>query len=217
MLDYFGISDGITMDIRRTKKYQLILSALLVGITIFCVFKYLLTLKEKYDLIGNLNWAKGQVAALEQATDKEKDLQKALSQENSTLKDELKANTDKFTQLDADFHNAQKTIEQLTLQIALSQAENTALKEEKNKLTEEFTQASQERDALKAKLSSIRELRKAIKELRKQIRQAKVKIKEIIQERRVIEGNRGFLIKNGVTTYNTAKIKIEVMPVPSSE
>ena len=205
------------MNLRQAKNYKIILTALLVGITIFSVFKYVAALKEKYDLLKNLNQVKGQVAALEQAIEKEKELQKAIAQENSTLKDELKTNTDKLTQLDVDLQNSQKTIEQLTSQIALSQAENTALREEKDKLTLELAQISQERDTLKARLSSIPELKKTIKEIKLQIRKTKVMMREITEKRRVIEGNCGFLIKNGKTTFPITKIKIEVMPVPPSK
>jgi len=205
------------MNPRQAKNYKIILTVLLVGITIFSVFKYVAALKEKYDLLKNLNQVKGQVAVLKQAIEKERELQKALSQENLTLKDELKTNTDKLTQLDVDLQNSQKTIEQLTSQIALSQAENTALREEKDKLTLELAQISQGRDTLKARLSSVPELKKTIKEVKVQIRKTKVMMREITKKRRVIEGNCGFLIKNGKTTFPITKIKIEVMPVPLSK
>ncbi len=205
------------MNVRQAKNYKIILTALLVGITIFSVFKYVAALKEKYDLLKNLSQVKRQVAALEQAIEKEKELQNTLAQEKLTLKDELKTNTDKLTQLDLDLQNSQKTIEQLTSQIALSKAENTALREEEDKLALELTQVSQERDTLKARLSSIPELKKTIKEIKLQIRKTKVMMREITQKRRVIEGNCGFLIKNGKTTFPITKIKIEVMPVPLSK
>jgi len=205
------------MNLRQAKNYKIILIFLLVGITIFSVFKYLVTLKEKYDLVENLNQVKGQVASLEQAIEKEKEMQNTLAQENLTLKDELKANTDKLTQLDADLQNAQKTIEQLTSQIALSKAENTALREEKDKLTQDLTQISQERDTLKARLSSIPELKSTIKEVKIQMHKTKVLMREVTRKIRVIEGNRGFLMKNGKTTYPITKIKIKVMPAPPSK
>lgn len=205
------------MNVRQAKNYKIILTALLVGITIFSVFKYVAALKEKYDLLKNLSQVKGQVAALEQAIEKEKEMQKAFAQENLTLKDELKTNTDKLTQLDLDLQNSQKTIEQLTSQIALSKVENTALREEKDKLTLELAQISQERDTLKARLSSIPELKKAIKEAKMQIPKAKAMMREITKKRRIIEGNRGYLIKNGKTTFPITKIKIEVIPASTSK
>ena len=205
------------MDVRQAKNYKIILIFFLVGIAIFSVFKYLAALKEKYDLLENLNQVKGQVVTLEQAIQKEKELEKALTQENLTLEDELKANTDKLVRLDADLQNSQKTIEQLTAQIALSKAESAALREEKDKLGLELTQVSQERDTLRARLSSIPELKKAIKEVKLQIRKAKVMVREITKKRGVIEGNCGFLIKNGKPTFPITNIKIEVTPVLPSK
>ena len=204
----------------KAKEYKIIVIALLVGITLFSVFKYLMTLNEKNGLLKNLNQVKGQVAALElekqnllQTIDKEKESQKALTEENATLKDELK----NLAQVDENLQNSQKTIEQLTSQIALSKAENTALREEKNRLSLKLTQVFQERDTLKARLSSVPELKKTIKEVKVQIHKAKAMMREIAKKRRVIEGNRGYLMKNGESTFPISKIKIEVMPAPPSK
>jgi len=202
---------------KQAKNYKVILTILLVGITIFCVFKYIVALKEKYALLKNLNQAKAQVVALGEEIDKEKELEKALSQENVTLKDEMKTNADKLAQLDAGLKSSQNTIDELTSQIALAKAENAALREEKDKLSLELVQVSQEKDTLKARLSSIPELKKAIKEVKIQIRKAKVMMKEITKKRRIIEGNRGFLVKNGESTFPVTKIKIEVMPAQSNK
>lgn len=205
------------MPVRQPRSLKIVLTVMLVSITLFSVFKYLLILKEKYVLLKSLDEAKGQVLALEQAIDKEKEIQNALSQENLALKNELKANIDKLTQLDADLLNAQKSIEELTAQITLAKAENTALREEKDNLALGLTQVSQERDTLKARLNSLPELKKRIKEVKLEIRKTKAVVREITKERRVIEGNRGFLVKNGESTYPITKIKIEVMPLPPSE
>jgi len=205
------------MSLSLTRNLKIILFVLLLCITIFSVFKYFTALKEKYALLKNLNQAKAQVVVLEEAIDKERKLEKALSQENLTLKDGLKSNTDKLTQLDTDLRNAQKAIEEFTLQIALTKAENTAVREEKDNLTLELAQVSQERDSLKSRLRSIPELKKAIKEVKIQIHQAKVMMKEITKKRKIVEGNQGFLVKNGKSTFPVTKIKIEVMPAPVSK
>ena len=204
----------------KAKEYKVIVIALLTGITLFSVFKYLTTLNEKNDLLKNLNQVKGQIMSLElekqnllQTIDKEKESQKALTDENATLKDELK----NLAQVDESLQNSQKTIEQLTSQIALSKAENTALREEKNRLSLKLTQVSQEKDALRARLSSVPELKKTIKEVKVQVRKAKAVMREIAHKRRVIEGNRGYLMKNGKPTFPVSKIKIEVMPASASK
>lgn len=210
------------MKITLTKNLKVILIVFLASITIFSVIEYLLVLNEKFILTYNLNQAKSQITALEETVKKEKELQTALSQDNLKLKDELRVNTDKFTQMDLDLHNSRAAIEDLTSQVALSKAENTSLRQEKDKLSQDLTQVSQERDTLKARLSSIPELKKAIKEVKVQIHLAKVMIREITKNRKAVaeanmDGNRGFLVKNGKTTFPAVpNIKIEVKPaIPS--
>lgn len=204
------------------KNYKLFLIAFLIGITIFSVFQYAASLKEKLDLKNDLSQIKKQVMDLElekqnllQAVEQEKEAQKALGQENSELKESLKVNTDKLAKLDADFQGAQNTIEQLNSKIALVKAENMALRAKREKLALELSSVSQEKDALKARLSSVAELKKVIKELKKQVRKSTGELKEIAAAQRIIEGNRGFLIKDGKPTY-PAKVKIEVIPASTA-
>lgn len=204
------------MSLGHARSFKVLLTVLLVCITIFSVFKYLASLKERYTLLKSLNQAKGQIAELEDAIEKEKELERALSQENLSLKDELRSNADKLTELNIGLQNSQKAVEQLTSQITLAKAENTALREEKDNLALELALVSQERDTLKLQLSSIPELRKRIKEVKAQIRRAKVMMKEIAMQRRAIIGNRGYLIRNGEATYALSKVKIEVLPAPRS-
>lgn len=207
------------MKITLTKNFKTFLIVLLVSITVFSAIEYLMALKEKFILTNNLNQAKSQITALEDTVKKEIELQASLSQDNLKLKDELRVNTDKLTQVDLDLHNSRATIEDLTSQIALSKVENTSLREEKDKLSQDLTQVSQERDTLKARLSSIPELKKAIKEVKVQIHLAKAMIREITKQRKAvveIDGNRGFLVKDGKATSPAVNIKIEVKPaIPS--
>jgi TolA-binding protein len=198
----------------RLKNYKIIFAAILIGVTAFSVFKYLEFTKEKYVLLENLNQLKGEVLTLEQAIGKEQELRNTLAQENSALKDTLQVNADKLTQLDTDLQNYQKTIEQLTSQIALAKTENIALREEQDRLLFDLDRVSQERDTLKVRLSSIPELKKTIREVSLQTRRAKSMMREITEQRRVIIGNRGYLIKDGKSTFPGTKIKIEVMPAP---
>lgn len=207
------------MNLRQLKNYNIILAALLFGITIFSVFKYLLTLKEKYALLDDLSRTREQVLVLEQTVQKEKELQNALAKENSALKDGLKSSTEKLTQLEADLKNSQNTIEQITSHIALAKTENIALREEKDKMALELARVSQERDDLRVRLSSVPELKKTIREVKARMRKAKSMMKEITETRRVVvvEGNRGYLLKEGKSTFSGTKIKIEVMPASSSK
>lgn len=194
------------------KNYKFILIAFLIGITIFSVLRYSLSLKEKYDLSKSLQEAKEQVVVLQierqnllQELEKEKQLQEQLLM----LKDNLEASRNRLTRLFGDFERAQKTIEQLDSQISLLRLENRALREEIDNL--EF-----QRDDLKVRLSSLIELKKAIRELKIKMRRVKTEIEKKRPET-VVEGNRGYLIKDGKSTYPLYKVRIEVMPLSIEE
>jgi chromosome segregation ATPase len=204
--------------------FRIILTVLLMSITLFSIFKYLSSLKEKYDLLDALNQIKEQVAALQterqnllRDLDKEKKLQQQVSQENAGLKDSLRASEEKLAKLDADFTQARKGIAELNSQISALKAENAALRDQGEKLKLELSQFSQEKDALEARLNSIAELKKAIRKLKKQMRKVSIEIKQKTQgHERIVGGNRGYLIKDGQTIY-PAKVKIEVIPAPAKE
>ena len=134
-----------------------------------------------------------------------------LNEENTGLKENLKADEEKLTKLDADFKDAQKTIEQLSSELTALKSETSALKEEKNKLNTQLAEVALEKDNLKARLSSIAELKKAIKELKIQMRKVKVEIRKKTKTVDSADGNRGYVIKDGKPTCS-AKIKIDVQP-----
>ncbi|MFH1889027.1 MAG: hypothetical protein ABH806_02920 [Candidatus Omnitrophota bacterium] len=205
------------MDPKRLKSYKIVLVVFLLGITIFSLFKYLLMAREKYVLLNELNQAGEQVLALEERVQKEKELQNALAKENSALKDELMADTEKLTQLQINLQNSQKTIEQIIEQIALAKTENAALREEKGKIILKLNWVSQERDGLKARLSSLSELKETIREVKIRTQKAKSIINKITESKRAIAGNRGYLVRDGESTFTGAKIKIEVMPTYHSK
>lgn len=194
------------------KSYKIILTIpVLIGITIFTLLKYFEILKEKNAMSHNLNQVREQVMALEldkqnlaQTIRKEKELQKVLIQKSSELEHDLKVNIEKLVKLNTDF--------------AVLQAENTVLREEKDELTLELNSISQEKENLKARLSSLAELKKTIQELSKQMRMRKVttEVKEIARKRKIVEGNQGFLMKDGKPT-SPAMVRIEVMPASISK
>lgn len=196
-----------------------IIIILLLTITLFSIFKYISYLKEKYNLLDSLKQTKEQVALLEQekqnllvALEKEKELEKQLAQEKSELKDNLKASRIRLSKLFRQARETQKAIDQLNSNFALLKAENTALLEQDAKAKLKLSQLSEENEGLKARLNSIAELKKAIAELKRQMFNVGVKIIKKSDDQRTLEGNRGFLIKNGKFTY-PAKVKIEVVPV----
>ncbi|MFA5356358.1 MAG: hypothetical protein WC301_02995 [Candidatus Omnitrophota bacterium] len=195
------------MNLRRLKSYKVLLAALLLGVTGFSIFKYLAVTREKYSLMSDLGRVKEQVLALEQNVKKEKELQETLSRENLELKGRL----------ETELKISQDALEQITEQIALAKIENIALREEKEKLALELSQVMQERDDLKVRLSSIRELKRTIREVKVRMRKAKTMMKEITGKKRIVEGNRGYLMIDGKSTFPGTKIRIEVTPASLSK
>jgi len=174
--------------------------ALLSGIIIFTVYKYVAALKEKAELQNNLNQARQQITLLEiekqnllQQIEKDKLTQQALTAENTQLKEDLNKAKEQVAGLEASLKEARSAVDELNAQIS-------GLKTENENIGQQLAQASQENEEFKMRLGSIIELKKAIRELKKQRHQKKA------------EGNSGFVIKDGLPTQ-AAKIKIEVSPV----
>jgi predicted Ser/Thr protein kinase len=193
-----------------------ILILLLLATTIFCVFKYILALKERDELSNTLNQVKEEAATLKkekqnllQTLEKQKELQEKLVQQNSILKASLEASRIRLTKLFKDVFGKQRSIEELNSQFSIARAENKALMEKGDELKNELTLVSQVNEGMKTKLSSIAELKKAIRELKKQPR--KVSPRQRKPKEKIIEGNRGFLVKDGKIVY-PAKVRIEVIP-----
>jgi len=185
----------------------------LLAVTIFSIFKFVSTLKEKYALQEALGQAKAQVADLEkqkqkllQDIEKEKALTEKLSADKAAIKDNLKASLRRMGKLRKDFSNAQGALKEMESRIGLLKAENSALQTEKEKIV-------QENDTFKARTHSAAELKGALQELRKQAYEVSGKIREKSDIEKGLEGNRGYVLKEGKLTY-APKVKIEVTPAP---
>jgi len=194
-------------------KIKNIVIVLLASITIFSIYKYAVAMKEKYALLNEITQKKEQIVLLEnekqkltQELDKEKALGEKLIEEKAELKENLRASRKRLSRLFVDLAGVQSTLDQVNAHISLLKAENTALTEQKNKL-------DKENDAFRAKLSSGAELKKALKELRKQAQKVGVHMIKKAENEKTLEGNQGYIIKNGLTT-TPAKVIIEVTPAP---
>ena len=205
-----------------------VLIIFLITIAAFSVIKYVSTLKEKYDLLADLNQTKERVGALTnekqnllQSLEKEKEHGQKLTQENEVLKENLRAGKERMTKLFNDLAEAHKSFEDLNSQFSIAKAENQALLEQEDKLKAKLSQASEEQEALKSKFNSLIELKKAIRELKVRMRQSRFEKKpqgklENLLEEKIVEGNHGYLLKDGKFTV-PAKVRIEVVPAPSKE
>ncbi len=205
------------------KNIAAIIVAVLLGITVFCVYKYVASVNENNSLAANIRQLNSEVEALEDekidlARDlgREKEINNALNREVALVKDNLIQSKEKLARLETDFQSSRKTIDDLSSEFSLVKAENTALREQIQGMEIDIAQAKVDKEQMQAKLSSIKGLKKAIRELRQKTRAAKIKVRErIVAKEDMILGNNGFLIKNGRSTL-IGEVRIKVEPLPGS-
>lgn len=205
------------------KNIKAIVIAVLAGVTVFCVYKYIASVKENYSLSANIRQLNSDVKALEDEKnglfkdlDREKEINSVLNRDITGLKDNLSQSKEKLAQLETDFVASQKAVEELSSEFSLVKAENTALREQVQELELDISQAKSDKEQMKARLSSIKELKKAIKELRQKASLAKRQVRQRIEiKEKIILGNNGFLVKDGKSSFG-GSIKIEVEPLPGS-
>jgi len=200
-------------------KYKYVPLAFLLGVSGFCVYMYINTLKEKDILAGSLEKSQQEAAILRnerqnllQSLEKEREGAQELNRKNSLLKEALKGSTKKITSFFEKMAEARKNEEELNSQILLLKAENTAIREEGEKIKQEVNRISGLNDELNLKLSSIPSLKSVIKELKKKQKEERKHQKQVKKKYVIVGGNQGFLIKDGALS-SPAKIKIEVKPV----
>lgn len=179
------------------KDYKPILIAFLLGVSIYSIARYSSSIKEKHILQGRLQEGKIHIMALKneeqnllQALKKERKLNQKITQKNLLLKKNLKAAKFKIAKLFREITQADKDIEELNSQLCALKAENTAIRQEEEKLKLDLAEMSREKDTLKVGLETAK--------------------KPNIET--VSEGNKGFLIKDGASV-STLKVKIDVKPV----
>lgn len=191
---------------------------LLLGITIFSVFKYILTVREKNDLGAAIEKIKAEAVALEnekqhllQSLEQEKTLQQNLTRQNTSLQENLKVAEARLAGIEEELLQAQKEFADFTSQACLIKEENTALQKERADLRVQIVKLTRENEDFTTRFNSAEELKKAIRQLKLKMRRVKSEIKKKTVLISDSEGNRGFVIKDGKSTQ-PAQIKIEVKP-----
>ena len=185
----------------------------LVGFSIFSVFKYATLLKEKYALVNTIEQIKAHAASLEKDLSKEKQRVIQTQERNELLRENLRASGKRMSNLYHASAQAHQLCDELNTQLSIVRAENDALRKDGDILKFKVTQLAQENEDFRVKLGSIEELKKTIRELKRQAHRFIVTMKNKMQPKEYAEGNRGFILKNGKSTY-PAKVRIEVIPAP---
>jgi cell division protein YceG involved in septum cleavage len=193
------------------KYSNLIIIALLLGITIFSISKYISSLRSVEEYKNELALIKIENKNLVQSLEKDKVLQETLIAENESLSECILETNEQLSGLQEGFDALKQNQSLLETQVVL-------LRQENQRLNLQMTELAEEKELLAQQMSSVSGLKKMLNDLRSRRRQGRSKelcISKNFEEDYEEEfsgGNRGFLLKDGTSTY-TSKIKIEVRPV----
>ena len=147
-----------------------------------------------------------------------------LTQERSQLKQELsevqtsnRAATAEVNGLQQELSTLQERLEQTMTDLTLLQQQHEQLRQENTSLEGQLSSLAAEKQALEAKLSSIKELQLAIRAVKEQMSaerwaawRRRIAEQRAEDERLLAKGNRGLVIKQGVSTLVGSASKLQV-------
>jgi len=196
------------------KNYQGVLGAFLVGVAIFGLFSYVVTLKEKHRLSTELNQAKAQLGAFEnqkqnllQELEKEKISREKLLKTNTRLKGQLQASIERFNRLSREYAQTSRRLNE-------SEGRVSSLSKEKAVLKENLAKANQEKLLPPPSVSLPEEPKEEAVKPERRRRWGffgLARSSDRLEAKGASEGNGGFLVKDGAPT-SSEKVKIEVTP-----
>jgi chromosome segregation ATPase len=117
-----------------------------------------------------------------------------------------------ISSLQSKLARAEMAIRELEISLALT-------KEEKGRLVQEASRLRYEKeylkDYLRSKSRSLKELKKAIREIKREMSLAKKSMQRRIDIVQTMQGNRGYLVKDGESTFKRRKVR--VIPIAERE
>ncbi len=180
--------------------------AFLIGVTLFTVVRFIITQHENAYLNANLKSLNVRIGVLDSERQK---LFQVLEKRTNEVAG-LKAEMQRLATVEATLIQSQQTVNELTSEMSLVREENNELRNKQETLRQELSSVTHENAALQQRLNSLAELKKAIVELRHKLHGEHWHARESAQDD-ALEGNRGFLLRDGQTTYPT-RVRIQVNP-----
>jgi len=190
--------------------------AFLIGISLYSLFKYITIFYEKKAILSDWAQMKSEVLLLntlkEHLTNQLQEKTRIINEKEKAQQEllrQLNIKDEKIIQVEALLNKTQEQMEELKQKIDTLQSQNNSLAEENRLLLEKIDKINQEHASLLSRWQSIEELRKAIIQLKRKIYLQRKQASKV--EGKAIQGNRGYIIKDGRPTLSL-KVKIEVVP-----
>ncbi|MBI2103963.1 MAG: hypothetical protein HYT90_00075 [Candidatus Omnitrophica bacterium] len=134
-----------------------------------------------------------------------------LSSELGTARQTTETQAGNVQSLQVELVAVQERLRETTDQIASLQREHAKLRQENTSLTAQLEQAASEKQALEAKLSSLKELRLAIRDVKQKMWaerwanwRARAQRQRERDEAQLASGNRGYVVKQGKSTLGAS-------------
>ncbi len=167
------------------------------------VVSWCLTLKierDKRKLADAVKQAKANVADLE-------DERMRLSQQLDEAELAMQGQSAKMTEFETQLAKLQTRLVETEQEVGRLHVEQTMILSSNSSLLQQLSISKDEQQRLEAKLSSIKELKSAIRTVRRRMRDerwqaylAKIESHREEDKRRLAQGNRGFVVRNGAST-----------------
>ena len=151
---------------------------------------------------------------------------KQLEDERSHLNDELvnarqtvEGQAGNITTLQQELQGVQEKLDQTVVELASLQRDHALLRQQNASLSSQLGSVMTEKQQLEAKLSSLKELRVAIRDVKRRMWnerwaawRARIETLKREDEERLASGNRGYIVRQGVSTLGSGqKLQVHVL------
>ena len=151
---------------------------------------------------------------------------KQLEDERSHLNDELvnarqtvEGQAGNITNLQQELQGVQEKLDQTVVELASLQRDHALLRQQNASLSSQLGSVMTEKQQLEAKLSSLKELRVAIRDVKRRMWnerwvawRARIETLKREDEERLASGNRGYIVRQGVSTLGSGqKLQVHVL------
>lgn len=194
-----------------TKPQGRLLLVALVAIVVISLWRATSVEQQKRQIAKAYDEAKQVLAQLE--TDRGR-----LSEELERAGRTMSAQATDLQALQQELSRVEGEMQQTVSELAILHQEHAQLREQNTSLASQLSSVTTEKQQLEARLSSLKELRLAIRDVKRKVWEdqwatwrARVQAQREEDQRRLASGNRGYLVRDGVTTLGSeVRLRVHV-------